>query len=175
MPLVLAIAPNGAVTKGIPISFTEQQLREAFVSRGTAQCLKALQNRKLVLLCVHSQASRVAPASLQGVREFVADARFANSTEIVGVDATDQSEAGFLQSLQVDPRRTDAVAVLLAPPGQPVAKFTSAVTKDQIVARVSASSSECCPGGKCEPGQQCGPGQQCAPGQKCGPNGCRTQ
>ena len=49
MPLVLALAPNGAITKGFPIKFDEKQLREGFVSPCTAKCLKALQDRKLVL------------------------------------------------------------------------------------------------------------------------------
>jgi len=157
MPLFLAVAPNGAVTKGIPVSFTEKQLKEALVSRGTAGCLKALQERKMVLLCVQGQT---APNAFQGVREFAADPRFASSSQIVTIDATDQSEFGFLKSLQVDPRRDSGATILLAPPGQPVAKFAGTVTKEQIVARVTASSSGCCPGGKC------------GPGQKCGPNGC---
>ena len=40
MPLVVALAPNGAVTKAFPIKFDEQQLREGFVSPCTAKCLK---------------------------------------------------------------------------------------------------------------------------------------
>ena len=44
-----------------------------------------------------------------------------------------------------------AVTIILAPPGQPVANFVGAVTKEQIVAKIQA-----------------GP---CADG-KCGPNGC---
>lgn len=169
MPLVLAIAPNGAVTKGMPVSFDEKQLRDAVVSRGTAACLKSLQERKVVLVCVQNST---ALAPFQSVRDFVADPRFAESAEMVTIDATDPLEAGFLQSLQIDPRRDIGVTVLLAPPGKPVAKFTSAVTKDQIVARMTASSSSCGPGGSCAPGESCGPGQGCAPGQSCGPNGC---
>src|SRR4030042_3157350 len=56
VPLVLAFAPNGAITKGLPVKFDEKQLFQAFVSPGTAQCLKALQARKLVLLSVQSRA-----------------------------------------------------------------------------------------------------------------------
>ena len=58
------------------------------------------------------------------------------------VDSADQSEAGFLQSLQVDPRRDSGATILLAPPGQPVAKFTSAVTKEQIVAELGNENAE---------------------------------
>ena len=153
MPLVLAIAPNGAVTKGMPVSFDEKQLQEALVSRGTTECLKALQDRKLVLLCVQNQA---APVAFQGARDFVADERYATSAEIVTVSSTDQAEAKFLRSLKVDPRRDSGTAVLLAPPGQPVAKFAGAATKEEIVARVTAVTSSCCPGGSCGP-SGCGP------------------
>jgi len=154
MPLVLALAPNGAITKGLPVKFTEQQLQEAFVSPCTARCMKALQDRKLVLLCVQNQQTQFSQAALQGAHSFKADARFAQATEVVTIDPGDRAEAPFLQALQVDPRTPTAVTVLLAPPGQPVATFAGAVTKDQIVAKVQAGP---CAGGKCGPGGCCGP------------------
>jgi hypothetical protein len=154
MPLVLALAPNGAITKGFPLKFTEQQLQEAFVSPCTATCMKALQDRKLVLLCVQNQRTQFSQAAWQGAQDFKADARFAQATEVVTVDPVDSRETPFLQTLQVNPRTPTAVTVLLAPPGQPVAAFTGAVTKDQIVAKVMAGP---CAGGQCGPGGCCGP------------------
>ena len=121
LPLVLAVAPNGAVTKGLPVRFTEQQLQEAVVSRGTAECMKALQNQKLVLLCVQNEQTPFSEAAWQGVQAFKADQRFAAATEIVAVDPRDQAEAKLLSDLRVDPRISQAVTVLLAPPGTPVA------------------------------------------------------
>jgi hypothetical protein len=70
------------------------------------------------------------------------------------MDPGDPTEASFLESLQVDPRTPTAITVLLAPPGQPVATFAGAVTKDQIVAKVQAGP---CAGGQCGPGGCCGP------------------
>jgi hypothetical protein len=166
MPLALAIAPNGAVTKGLPVSFNEKQLQEAVVSQGTATCLKALQDRKLVLLCVKHQIDSNA---FQGARELAQDARFAASSQIVTIDPADKSEQSFLQSLQVDPSDNNGVTVVLTPPGQPVAKFAEDATKAQIVERLTATNSSCCPGGQCGPDGKCGPGQQCCPGGKCGP------
>lgn len=156
MPLVLAVAPNGAVTKGFAVSFTEQQLREAFVSPCTARCMKALQDRKLVLLCVQNQSTQFSQAALKAVEDFKADTRFANATEIVTLNPDDRTEAAFLRDLQVDPQSPQATTVLLAPPGQPLARFAGAVTKDQLVAKLLAAQSSCCPGGKCGPGG-CGP------------------
>ena len=55
MPLVLALAPNGAITGGFPTKFEEQQLLEAFASPTTEKCMKSLQDGKLVLLCVQNE------------------------------------------------------------------------------------------------------------------------
>jgi hypothetical protein len=156
MPLVLAIAPNGAVTRGFPSSFTEDQLQQAFVSPGTAKCMRALQDRKLVLLCVQNGTTQSNEEAMQGVRDFTADSQYAQATEVVSLDPKDAGEASFLKGLQVDPRSPVAVTVLLAPPASAIAKFEGAVTKDAIVTKLTSAQSGCCPGGKCGPGG-CGP------------------
>ena len=46
MPLILAIAPNGAITKALAGKFDERQFSAAFVSPCTQRCLKALQDRQ---------------------------------------------------------------------------------------------------------------------------------
>jgi hypothetical protein len=157
MPLVLALAPNGAITKGLPTRFDEKQLLQAFVSPGTAQCLKALQARKLVLLSVQSRQQHVRQVSLQrGVADFASDPRYAAATEIVAIDPADPAETSFLQDLQVDPRAATSVTVFLAPPGSVVGKFDGAVTKEQLVAKLQTAQSDPCADGKCGPGG-CGP------------------
>ena len=157
LPLVLALAPNGAITKGFPLKFDEKQLLQAFVSPGTADCLKALQARKLVLLCVQSRSPQVRQVSLQqGVADFASDARYAGVTEIVAIDPADPAEASFLHDIQVNPRVAGETTVLLAPPGSVVGMFTGDVTKEQLVAKLASAQSGCCPGGKCGPGG-CGP------------------
>ncbi len=89
---------------------------------------------------------------MTAAQSFKADARYAEATEIVVVDPEDQAETALLRDLKVDPRTPQAVTVLLAPPGQPVASFVGAVTKDQIVAKVQAGP---CADGKCGPGGCC--------------------
>ena len=152
MPLVVALAPSGAVTKAFPIRFTEQQLEEAFVSPGTAKCMKALQDRKLVLVCVQNEKTEFSQAALQGARSFKADVRYAKATEVITLNPEDQAETAFLRDLKVDPYTPQAVTVVLAPPGKPVATFVGAVTKEQIIAKVQAGP---CAGGKCGPGGCC--------------------
>jgi hypothetical protein len=157
VPLVLALAPNGAITKVFPLKLDEKQLSQAFVSRGTAECLKALQARKLVLLCIQRRSPYVRQVSLQqGVADFAADARFAPATVIVSVDPADPSEASLLRDLQVDARAAGPTTVLLAPPGSVVGQFAGAVSKEQLIAALQAAQSNPCAGGQCGPGG-CGP------------------
>ena len=72
MPLILAIAPNGAVTGGFPTKVEDQELREAFASPCTQKCMKALQNRRLVFLCVQNTSTNSNDDAMQGVRDFKA-------------------------------------------------------------------------------------------------------
>ncbi|MFC1597166.1 hypothetical protein ACFL5Q_04400 [Planctomycetota bacterium] len=156
MPIILAIAPNGAVTGGFPTEVEKQKLLDAFASPGTEKCMKQLQDNKLVFLCVQSGDTKSNDEALKGVREFKADTRFAQATEIVMLDPTDTAEAGFLKDLQIDPKTETAVTVFLAPPGMPVAIYEGATNKDELVATLQKASSACGPGG-------CGPGG-CSPG-----------
>ena len=156
MPLVLAVAPCGAVTKAFTSAFDESQLRTALVSPGTQLCLKALQDRKLVLLCVVDQAGPDGAAVPAAAREFKADQRFGAASEIVLVSAGDEGEAGFLKELKVDSRVPTPFTVLLAPPGSVIGQFDGRASKDQLLAKLAAAQSNPCAGGSCGPGG-CGP------------------
>ena len=90
-------------------------------------------------------------AAMKGVRNFKADARFAQATDIVMLDPTDTSEASFLKDLQIDPKTEAAVTVFLAPPGAPVGMYEGATSKDELVATLQKASSACAPGGVCGP------------------------
>lgn len=156
MPLVLAVAPCGAVTKAFTGGVTEGELRTARVSPCAQLCLKAIQDRKLVLLCVvNAQDSRGAVVP-QGVRDFKADGRFGPATEVILVNARDEREAGFLKELQVDARVAKPVTVLLAPPGSVVGTFEARATKEQFVARLASAQANPCADGACGP-NGCGP------------------
>ena len=156
MPLILAIAPNGAITAGFPMEVEKQKLLDAFASAGTEKCMKQLQENRLVFLCVQNGDTKSNDEAMKGVRDFQADARFAQATEIVMLDPTDGAEAGLLKDLQIDPRTETAVTVFLAPPGMPVAIYEGATSKDELVATLQKAGSACGPGG-------------------CGPSGCPPQ
>jgi hypothetical protein len=155
MPLVLVVAPNGAITSGlVGPQVTNEALQNSLASPCMQKCLKAVQDGKLVFLCAQNKATKANDAALKGVNDFKADARFAEFTEIVQVDPTDAAEGKFLSQLQVAPKTEDAVTAFLAPPGAVVAKYKGATDKNTLVTAIMAASS----GG-------CGP-------SGCGPSGC---
>jgi hypothetical protein len=155
MPLVLAMAPNGAITGGFPTKFDERQLLDAFASPGTEKVMKSLQDGKLVFVCVQNNKTKSNSAAMQGVLDFQADVRFASATEIVTLDPTDKKEARFLTDLKVPPDTAEATTVFVVPPGNAIGKFEGVTNKDALVELLSKANTGCGPGG-CGPGG-CGP------------------
>lgn len=153
MPLVLALAPNGAITGCYPLNFSENSLRQGIASPGLATCLKAIQDHKLVLLCVQNATMPAAQSVISAAEGFKANPQYGAATVVINIDPKDESEQKLLSTLKVDPKTTEAVTVLLAPPGRSVARFEGPVTTEQIVLKIKASST-CGPGG-------CGPGGCC--------------
>jgi hypothetical protein len=157
MPLVLAIAPCGAITRAFTKAFDEDQLRTAFVSPCTQLCLKALQNRKLVFVCLVEQANPQEQVTIpRGVKEFKADEKYGQATEIILVNVRDAGEAAFLKELAVGEHVSTPLTIFLAPPGVLVGKFGGEATKAALLAKLAAAQSNPCAGGKCGPGG-CGP------------------
>ena len=155
MPLVLAMAPNGAITGGFPNKFEEKELLDAFVSPVMQKVMKHLQDRKLVFVCVQNDKTKSNDAAMQGVRDFKADARFASATEIVMLDPTDSAEASFLADMKIDPKTEEAMTIFLAPPGSAIAEYKGATDKTELAETLQKASSGCA-GGSCGPGG-CGP------------------
>ena len=140
MPLVLAIAPTGAATRAFPKQFDEAQLQQAFVSPCTAKCMKVIQDQHMILICVQNGKTQFNQEAMQGVKAFKADPQYSKATEVVMLDPADTAEQQFLTALQVDPRTTTAVTVLVTPPGAPVARFAGAVTEEQIAAKIKEAA-----------------------------------
>ncbi len=155
MPLVLVLASNGAIIGGFPNKFEEKQLLEAFVSPGMEKCLKALQERKLVFLCIQNEKTKQNDVAMLGVRNFKADARYGQATEIITLNPNNAAEVKFLKSLQINPNTDEALTAFIAPPGTIIAKFKGATDKDKLIAALTAAASSCGPSG-CGP-SGCGP------------------
>ena len=151
MPLALAMAPTGAVTRSFPGQITESQLETAFVSPGMQTCLKALQDRKMAFLCVQNGTTQHNAEAMQGVREFAADPQYARTTEIITVDPADAAEQRLLRQFKVDPKTEEAVTVFVAPPGTMVGTYKGETTKDALVAAAKTAAKSCNPKSGCCP------------------------
>jgi len=154
MPLVLALAPNGAVTGGFKTAdLTEERLRDAVASAGLQKCLKALQDGRLVLVCLQNGGTQANEAAMKGVNEFKADPQFGAMTEIVKVDPSDAKEIKLLGQLKADPQAKLAATAFLAPPGVLVANIDGPTIKDGLTASLQKAMASCAPGagGSCCP------------------------
>lgn len=151
MPLVLVLAPNGARVGAFVREFDADRLAGAFASPCMAKCLKALQERRLVFLCVQNDKTEQNGAAMRGVRDFQSDKRFSQATEIVTLDPGDRAEKSFLSKLRVDPKTAQAVTVFLAPPGSVLAKYEGATNKNAMVATLMSAMSSCGSGSGCGP------------------------
>ncbi len=166
MPLVLAVAPTGAITRYWVRTFDARQLEQAFVSPGESHCLKALQESKMVLVCIQNGKTARNDEAMQGVNDFTTDRQFATQTAIVSVDPTNEVEASFLAKLRVSPETEEAVTVLMAPPGRTIATFTGATNKADIVAATKKAGAGCDPKSGCCPAKK--PAAQATEGEKSG-------
>ncbi len=150
MPFVFVVAPNGAVVHSYRLAFSEQQLVDSFASPGMEKTLKSLQDGKMTFLCIQNGSTQHDAEAMKGVNEFKSDPKYAMTTAVVTIDPSDAAEAQFLKNLKVDPNTTEAVTVLLAPPGKTVATFKGATEKKVLLASVTNAGKKkpCCPPGK---------------------------
>ena len=150
VPLIVALAPNGVVTGGsLASEVTEEKLKGSIASAAMQKCLKALQERKFVLLCVQNGETKYNEPALRGAQDFKADAKYGPITEIVTLDPADPAEASFLAKLGVDPKTDEATTVFLAPPGVTVARIKGATDSRTLLATLQKAAASC--------GSSCGP------------------
>lgn len=152
MPAVAVLAPNGAVCSVFPQKVNEHQLSAAIVSPGQASCLKALQDKKIVVLCAQPASSTEIPV---GVRQFQADKLYSNRTEVVTVTASDPNEARFLKQLRVPTNQRTPVVAFMAPPGVMIGVFNSNITHGELAQKLVAAG-KCCDDENCKHHQATG-------------------
>lgn len=146
LPAVAVLAPNDAVCSVFPQRVSPQQLTASIVSPTQAACLKALQDKKLVILCAQPEVSAEIPA---GVQQFQADAKFKDRTQVVTVQATDPSEAKFLAQLRMPTNQPTSVVAFMAPPGVMIGVFRGDVTHRQLAEKLAAAG-QCCDDKNCK-------------------------
>ncbi len=152
MPMVMAIAPNGAIMGGFPGKFDENQILGAFGTPAQEKSLKAFQENKMVFLCVQNERTKQNEESVRGVYEFKKDPQFDRHTEVVFVNPDDPTEARFLQQLAIDPKTDTALAAFMTPPGVVLGLFPGPTDKNVLVQHLTL--------GGCGPNCQCLKSQQ---------------
>jgi hypothetical protein len=148
LPLVLVVAPNGAVLGGFPKDqIKEESLTKVFASPCFQRCLKSLQEGKLIMLCECRKGD--APRAPKGVLDFAKDAKYSAQTRIVTIDTTDPAEQSFVSQLQIDPSAKESSTCILAPPGSLLTTLKGTFGKKFLEEAIQKASSKggCCPGG----------------------------
>jgi len=139
MPLVVVLAPNGVVAGGgLAEYMPEEKLRAAIASPCQQRFLKALQEKKAVVLCAYDKNVTSDDPAMKAVSEFKADAANAGAVEVVRIDPADAAEAGFLKQLEVDPKG-GLTTIILAPGQVLLGKLSGPVTKEMLTAALKSA------------------------------------
>ncbi len=146
MPAVVAVAPNGAVSGVFPRRVKPIQIQNAIVSPIQAECIKALQDKKIVLLCAQPETGAYVP---KGVQEFQANPEFAARTHVVNVRASDPAEAKFLKLFSVPSSVSRPVTVFMAPPGKLLGVYKTDVSSKTLTQTLVAAGA-CCSDPNCK-------------------------
>jgi hypothetical protein len=140
MPLILVMAPNGAITQGVlGQNMSEEKLRAGIASPAQQNCMKALQENKFVLLCAYKKDLAADDPTLKVVTDFKADAKNAKTTEIVRVDPGEEAEQKFLKQFKIS-AESPSTTVVLAPPRTLLKTFVGPVTKAGLEAALKPST-----------------------------------
>lgn len=147
MPMAVVIAPNGAVTGLFPRTITPDQIAAAIVPPTMMQCMKELQNQKLVFICL-TRTDRVdVPEGVRAVQQLP---QFKDRISLVGMRLDDPAEARFYQQMKLDPNKVNGpYAVLIAPPGALIGHFDTQASAEQIAAAIHKAG-QCCEDENCK-------------------------
>lgn len=143
VPLVMILAPNGAITGTFKAPFSASQVEAVFHTPKTLQCILALQEKKLVFISIQSNETSENKAALDGIRQFEKENPLYGAIELVILDPMDSAEAKLLKQLRVQPNIRKARTVLMVPPGRTVGQWTGATDPGDFVKRLQALAKTC--------------------------------
>ncbi len=147
MPMTVAVAPNGAVTGLFSRKVAQANIDAAIVPPVMMECMKQLQNQKLVFVCLTQSEQAAVPA---GVRALQLDPLFKDRMALVALNIRNTDEARLMQQLKVDAQQVQGpYAALIAPPGVLVGHFNSTSTAKQIAAAIHKAG-KCCDDPNCQ-------------------------
>lgn len=149
MPVTVAIAPNGAVTGIFAKAINDEQLTASIVPPTMMRCMKSLQDKKIVFVCLTRESADQAETP-SGVTQLSLDPQFANRIETVSMKVDDPAESRFVKQMEVNPNAVAGpYAVLIAPPGVLVGHFKEGATPEEIAAAIHKAG-QCCDDPNCK-------------------------
>ncbi|MFH1155324.1 MAG: hypothetical protein V1793_16065 [Pseudomonadota bacterium] len=140
LPMVVILAPNSAVTRSFRTAFTQDQVRTAFLSPVSQECLLAFQQRKIVFVCVQGNATSDNDKAMEGVTRFKEDPKLGRIAQVVMIDPDDPRERDLLTQLRIGANPAVAETLLLAPPGKLLGKWTGATSKEAFTQTLIAQA-----------------------------------
>lgn len=147
MPITVAVAPNGAVTGLFPRQVAKANLDAAIVPPVMMECMKQLQEQKLVFVCLTETEQAAVPAA---VRTLQLDPMFKDRMALVALNIRDTAESRLMQQLKVDAKQVQGpYAALIAPPGVLVGHFNGTSSAEQIAAAIHKAG-KCCEDPNCQ-------------------------
>lgn len=147
MPLVLCVAPNGAITGAYPRNLNAQAVDSAIVTPAMAEATKAMQDKKIAIVHVMAEDDTPLPT---GATDLMADPTFEGRIATVDVALSDPLESRFVSDMKINPADVyGSTIVLFAPPGVEVSKFPATATADDLAAALHAAG-KCCNDPNCK-------------------------
>ncbi len=148
LPLILVIAPNGAITGGFPKTVTADQLKQSVgVSDLMLKTIKPLQEQKVALVALQNATTKFNAESWAGVSDFANDANYKQLVAAIKADPSAAGSREFMKQCQLISPLSEATVVVLMPPGKIAKILNGKVTKDDILKALQS-----CAAGSCKPG-----------------------
>ncbi len=148
LPLLLIIAPNGAVTGGFPEKVTKEQLKKSTsISRLVLNILKLLQDQKIVLVSLQNKKTKYNKESDQAINDFTSDSSIKSFVKIIKANPTAAGSKDFLKQAGLTEKITEATVVFMIPPRRIVKSFKGKITKNDLLSALKACSTGCGPSG----------------------------
>ncbi len=143
VPIVIIVAPNGVISGSFRSSFSPEQVKSAFQTPETLQCLMAFQQRRLVFISAQGKETTENKEALDGITRFGRENPLYGAIEMIVIDPKDSSEATLLAQLKVQPDIKKAQTFLLVPPGRIMGQWAGATDPAEFVKRLNAVSKSC--------------------------------
>lgn len=156
-PVTVVVAPGGAVSAYIRGPAPIEALERAIVSPGMAGVLRAIQEQRVVFLCVLGKRSRWAAESLAAAKRM--EAALEGIASVVVVDPADQREKDLLLRCGAPTDGKVARIVVIGPGGVVAHRLAGRVSDDDLAAAFSKMLTD---GGGCGAKTATG-GSTCSP------------